>query len=358
MCKICVELDQVKSDAFAEKLIEVYNQGALSLMISIGHRSGLFDAMHNLSYNTSKEIAERSGLNERYVREWLHAMAAGSVIEVTEDGKKFHLTPEHAAYLTREAGADNLGVFAQYIPLLGGIEDRILECFEQGGGVDYNEYGRFHEVMAEDSGQSVLNTLIDLTLPLVPGIEEKLSSGIKVLDVGCGSGRALNLMARTYPNSEFFGYDLCTEPIETARAEARKLGLTNVTFEQKDLTEFIPEEKFDFITAFDAIHDQARPDVVLDSIQKSLKKGGHFLMQDIDSRTNVSQNLDHPLGTLLYTISCLHCMTVSLAQGGMGLGAMWGTDKALEMLNDAGFRDIDIQRLDHDIQNCYYIIKK
>jgi len=358
MCKVCVELDQVKSDAFAEKLVEVYNQGALSLMISIGHRTRLFDVMNKLSRSTSRDIADRSGLNERYVREWLYAMAAGSVIDVTEDGKKFHLSPEHAAFLTREAGADNLGVFAQYIPLLGAVEDRILECFENGGGVAYEEYGRFHEVMAEDSGQSVLNTLIDLTLPLVPGIEEKLRSGIKVLDVGCGSGRALNLMAKTFHDSQFYGYDLCAEPIAVAKVEARKLGLTNVTFEQKDLTEYIPEVKFDFITAFDAIHDQARPDIVLDSIQRSLKKGGHFLMQDIDGRTNVSKNLDHPLGTLLYTISCLHCMTVSLAQGGMGLGAMWGTDKALEMLNDAGFRNIDIQRLDHDIQNCYYVIKK
>lgn len=358
MCKVCVELDQVKSDAFAEKLVGVYNQGALSLMISIGHRAGLFDVMNKLNHSTSQEIAEKSGLNERYVREWLHAMAAGSVVDVSKDGKKFHLSPEHAAYLTREAGADNLGVFAQYIPLLGAVEDRILECFENGGGVDYQEYGRFHQVMAEDSGQSVLSTLIDKTLPLVPGIVEKLQSGIKVLDVGCGSGRALNLMARAFPNSQFYGYDLCAEPIATATAEARNLNLTNVTFEQKDLTEYIPEEKFDFITAFDAIHDQARPDIVLDSVQRSLKKGGFFLMQDIDGRTNVSENLDHPLGTLLYTISCLHCMTVSLAQGGMGLGAMWGTDKALEMLNEAGFRDIDIQRLDHDIQNCYYIIKK
>jgi 2-polyprenyl-3-methyl-5-hydroxy-6-metoxy-1,4-benzoquinol methylase len=242
--------------------------------------------------------------------------------------------------------------------LLGAVEDRILECFENGGGVAYEEYGRFHEVMAEDSGQSVLNTLLDLTLPLIPGIVKKLKSGIKVLDVGCGSGRALNLMAKTYPNSTFYGYDLCEEPIQTAQAEADKLGLSNVIFEQKDLTNYEPDQHFDLITAFDAIHDQARPDIVLDSIHKSLKKGGYFLMQDIDGNTNVSKNLDHPLGTLLYTISCLHCMTVSLAQGGMGLGAMWGTDKALEMLNDAGFRNIDIQRLDHDIQNCYYIIKK
>jgi 2-polyprenyl-3-methyl-5-hydroxy-6-metoxy-1,4-benzoquinol methylase len=358
MCKICTDLDQVKSSAFAEKLLQVYNQGALSLMISIGHRSGLFDVMCNMSDSTSEEIAREAGLNERYVREWLHAMATGEIIEVTGDGQKFYLSPEHAAFLTRQAGADNLGVFAQYIPLLGAVEDRILECFEQGGGVAYEEYGRFHEVMAEDSGQSVLNTLIELTLPLVPGIIEKLKSGIRVLDVGCGSGRALNLMAKTFPKSKFYGYDFCLEPIETAKKEAEKLGLTNVYFEQKDLTDYVPDQQFDFITAFDAIHDQARPDIVLDSINKSLTKGGSFLMQDIDGRTNVSENLDHPLGTLLYTISCLHCMTVSLAQGGMGLGAMWGTDKALEMLNDAGFRNIDIQRLDHDIQNCYYIIKK
>jgi len=358
MCKLCIELDHVKSEAFSEKLVHSFNQGALSLMISIGHRTGLFDIMKNMPYSTSREIADQAGLNERYVREWLGAMAAGEVVEVTGDGSKFFLSPEHAAFLTRDAGADNLGVFAQYISLLGGVEDRIINCFENGGGVAYEEFGRFHEVMAEDSGQSVLNTLVDQTLPLVPGIVDKLVSGIKVLDMGCGSGRALNLMARNYPNSAFYGFDLCLEPIQTARKEAQSFGLTNVFFEQKDLTTYEPVGEFDLITAFDSIHDQARPDIVLDNIFKSLKDGGSFLMQDIDSNTNISKNIDHPLGTLLYTISTMHCMTVSLAQGGMGLGAMWGTDKAIEMLKEAGFKDIEIKRLEHDIQNCYYILKK
>jgi cyclopropane fatty-acyl-phospholipid synthase-like methyltransferase len=112
--------------------------------------------------------------------------------------------------------------------------------------------------MAENSGQSVLSSLLEHILPLAPGLIESLEKGIDVMDIACGSGRALNLLAKSFRQSRFIGYDLCLETIETVRAEASNLGLTNVTFEQRDLTDFSPNKQFDLITAFDAIHDQAR----------------------------------------------------------------------------------------------------
>lgn len=202
---------------------------------------------------------------------------------------------------------------------------------------------------------------VTAVLPLVPGLTEKLERGIEALDIGCGMGRALILMAKAYPNSRFVGYDLCEEPIEIARAEAARQGLANLRFEVRDLTTFdvdAPEAKFDLITSFDAIHDQARPDRVLAGISRALKADGVYLMQDIAGSSEVHNNLDHPLGALLYTVSTMHCMTVSLAQGGMGLGAMWGREKALEMLKEAGFNRVEIKNLDHDIQNNYYIVSK
>lgn len=357
MCLTC-NLSIQEPEEFAEHLLDIFNKGTLALMISVGHRTGLFDVMKNLPPSTSEEIAGTSGLNERYVREWLGAMTTAGILAIDPEEKRFELPAEHAAFLTRDAGADNIGVFMQYVSVLGEVESRIVECFKNGGGVPYEEYSRFHQVMAEDSGQSVLSSLTESILPMVPGITEKLEHGIDVLDIGCGSGRALNLMARNFPNSRFTGYDLCPEPIETARAEAGKNGLTNVSFEQKDLTDFEPDRQFDFITAFDAIHDQARPDNVLSGISKALKDSGTFLMQDIDASSDVAQNLGHPIGTALYTISCMHCMTVSLAQDGMGLGAMWGVEKARNLLTNAGFSEIKINRLDHDVQNCYFIIQK
>ena len=357
MCVLC-EINQAKSEKFGNRLLEIYNDAALAIMVSIGHRTGLFDTLAALPPASSEEIAGNAGLNERYVREWLHTMVVGRILEADEQGTHYYLPKEHSMFLTRANPADNMAVFAQYIPELAMVEDKIILCFKNGGGVPYEAFHRFHEIMAEDSGQTVLSVLIPTILPLVPDLVEDLEEGIAVLDIGCGSGRALNLMAENFPNSNFTGYDLCLEPIEAANREALSRGLTNVQFEQLDLTSADPEARFDLITAFDAIHDQARPDKVLSFVWHSLKPKGTFLMQDIDASEKVLNNMEHPLGPLLYTISTMHCMTVSLAQGGMGLGTMWGTERAQRMLRTAGFSQITENRLDHDPQNCYFVANK
>jgi ubiquinone/menaquinone biosynthesis C-methylase UbiE len=353
------QIDNAKAEAFAESLIDMFNKGSLSLMISIGHRTGLFDTMSILPPSTSQRIADTAGLNERYVREWLGAMVTGGIVHYDPDSAKYSLPSEHAAFLARDSAPNNMAVFAQYVPLLGSVEDKIIHCFKNGGGVPYGDYGRFHEVMAEDSGQTVVAALFEHILPLVPGLQENLEKGIDVLDVGCGSGKALNLLAERYPNSRFFGYDLSEEAIESARSDASAKSLTNIQFEMKDLTEFdLDGQRFDLITAFDAIHDQARPDNVLAGVARVLRQDGIFLMQDIAGSSHLHKNLDHPIAPLLYTISCLHCMTVSLAQDGAGLGAMWGEEKAREMLKKAGFTKTEVKKLAHDFQNSFYVNSK
>jgi SAM-dependent methyltransferase len=356
-----MSFDDRKSESFSERMVESFNAGALCLMTSIGHRTGLFDVMAGMPPSTSDEIAQRANLDERYVREWLGAMTSGRMIECEPSGGKYSLPPEHAAWLTRDAAPNNMAVFAQYLPLLGQVEDEIIQCFRQGGGVPYEQYPRFHQVMAEESSQTIVAALEEHILPLVPHLLARLKSGIRVLDVGCGSGRAINLLASLFPSSQFVGYDLSPEAIERARRDARQAGLSNVTFEAKDLTDFHRSgepESFDFITTFDAVHDQAKPLNVLKGIGRVLASDGTYLMQDISASSWHHENIDHPIGPFLYAISCMHCMTVSLAQGGDGLGAMWGRQKAEELLKKAGFRSIEIHRLAHDIQNDYYIVRK
>jgi 2-polyprenyl-3-methyl-5-hydroxy-6-metoxy-1,4-benzoquinol methylase len=355
------EFDAGKAEAFAGELLSTLNHGAVCLMTSIGHRTGLFDAMSALPPSTADAIAEKAGLNERYVREWLGAMVTGRVIEVDPPSGKYRLPAEHAAFLTRGAAADNIAVFSQYIAVLGSVEDEIVECFFKGGGVPYEKFPRFHAVMAEDSGQSVLSSLESQILPLVPGLTDRLASGIRVLDVGCGSGRIMNRLAELYPNSHFTGIDLSREAIGNARAEAFQKALRNVEFVVRDLTGFDAGAKpgeYDLITTFDAVHDQARPLDVLKGIHRALKDDGWYLMQDIRGSSHVHNNIDHPIGTFLYAISTMHCMTVSLAQGGEGLGAMWGEEKTREYLQNAGFRHIQTNRLAHDIQNNWYVVRK
>lgn len=352
------QFDQERAEAFADRMVGVLNEGAIALMTSIGHRTGLFDALKELPPSTSAQIARAANLNERYVREWLGAMVVGRIVEHDPAAGTYELPPEHAAFLTRTAAPDNLAAFAQYVPLLGSVEDGIVECFENGGGVPYSAFPRFQEVMAEDSGQTVLPALLDHILPLVEGLTDRLREGIDVLDVGCGSGRAINLLARTFPNSRFSGYDLSEDAVARGRAEAAEHGTTNIRFEAKDASNLEEEGSYDLITTFDAVHDQAKHAEVLRCIYRALKEDGVYLMQDIAGSSHHHNNLDHPIGPFLYTISTMHCMTVSLAQDGAGLGAMWGEEKAREMLREAGFTKVRVEQLPHDFQNSYYIATK
>ena len=353
--------DSAKAEAFAGRVLRALNDGALCLMASVGHRTGLFDAMRDQPAMTSGEIAARAGLNERYVREWLGAMVTAGVVDVDPEARRFCLPPEHAAFLTRAAAADNLAVFTQYVSLLGGVEDDIVDCFKKGGGVPYERFPRFHAVMAEDSGQSVLSSLESHVLPLVPGLVDRLTRGIRTLDAGCGRGRIVMRLAELFPSSRFVGMDLSEEAIEVARREASTKGLGNVEFVAIDLGDFdatAERESFHFITTFDAVHDQARPLNVLKGIHRALTPDGLYLMQDIKGSSHVSENVTHPIGTFLYTVSCMHCMTVSLAQGGEGLGAMWGEEKTREYLERAGFRSVEKHELAHDLQNNWYVVRK
>jgi ubiquinone/menaquinone biosynthesis C-methylase UbiE len=330
-------------------------------MTSIGHRTGLFDVMSGLPPSTADEIAKKAKLNERYVREWLGAMVTADVVQVNPTSTRYVLPAEHAAFLTRAAAADNMAVFAQYIAVLGGVEDEIVKCFKNGGGVPYEKFPRFHAVMAEDSGQSALSSLESHILPLVPGLADQLGKGTSVLDVGCGSGRIMNKLAELYPKSRFTGMDLSLEAIRVARDEASQKGLRNVEFIICDMSNFdetTEPEAFDLITTFDAIHDQAKPLNVLKGIYRALEADGVYLMQDIRGSSHIHNNIGHPIGTFLYTVSTMHCMTVSLAQGGEGLGAMWGEEKTREYLQKAGFRSIETNQLAHDIQNNWYVVRK
>jgi 2-polyprenyl-3-methyl-5-hydroxy-6-metoxy-1,4-benzoquinol methylase len=168
----------------------------------------------------------------------------------------------------------------------------------------------------------------------------------------------MNHLAAAYPKSRFTGYDISAEGIEAARAEARERGLANVRFAVRDAARLGHIADFDCVTAFDAIHDQARPDQVLRGIAESLRPDGVFLLQDIGGTSHVDADRANPLAAFLYTISCLHCMTVSLASGGMGLGAMWGSELAQRMLAEAGFGRVEVRQLPHDAMNLYFVARK
>lgn len=351
-------LDQAKAEAFAGQVLGILNGAAIAQMMSLGHHTGLYDAMAGLSPSTSEQIAEAAGLNERYVREWLGTMVTGRIVEYEPAGRTYRLPPEHAGMLTRAAGPGNMAAFAQFFPQFGKVEDELLTAFRSGGGVPYSSYPKFQEQMRELSAMIYDATLLDVTLKLAPGLTERLEAGIDAADIACGSGHAINVMARAFPNSRFTGYDFSEGGLAAARTEAKDWGLTNATFIAQDVATLNVEDEYDLITIFDAIHDQARPRTVLKNMARALRPGGTLLAVDVAASSNLEENLEHPFAPAFYAISTAHCMTVSLAYDGEGLGTMWGEQKARELLAEAGFTLQDVKKVEGDIINAYYICTK
>ena len=347
-----------QTQQFAERIVGAVDSASLAILLSIGHQTGLFDAMAGLAPASSAEIADAAGLNERYVREWLGGMVAGEVVDYDPADSTYVLPPDRAAVLTRAAGPDNLACVAQFIAMLGEVEQKIIGCFHNGGGLPYSDYPRFHTLMAEQSGQRFDAELVDIVLPLVEGLPERLQAGADVADIGCGSGHAVNVLAQAFPASTFTGIDFSDEGLAAGRGEAQRLGLTNATFVARDVAALEVTDAYDVITAFDAIHDQAQPARVLEAIYRALRPGGVLLMVDIKASSNLEDNRGAPLATYKYTVSTMHCMSVSLALGGAGLGTVWGRQLAESMLADAGFGDVTVIERESDPINNYYVARK
>lgn len=323
-------------------------------MIDLGHRLDLFTTAA-AGPATSGELAERAGLEERYVREWLGALATAGILTYDPADRRYSLPPEHAAALTGPTSS-NQAPRAAMATLLGRNLDGIEKAFRHGGGVPYAAFAPdFTGVMDALHRRPTDELLVDHWLPVAPGLVERLRAGARVADVGCGTGHAVNVLAAAFPSSRFTGYDLSADALVRAREEAAGLGLTNADFVVADLADLALREEFDVVFAFDAIHDQADPAGVLRTVHDALAPGGTFVMLDIAAATDVADNLDNPYAPWIYSISTLHCMTVSLAEGGAGLGSAWGEELARDMLAEAGFTDTEVVVAPGDESSLIYV---
>ena len=348
--------DEARAEEFGNQLVGTYMGAAKTLIVDLGHRSGLWESLAQ-GPATSVELAERSGLNERYVREWLGGATVSGYLDYDVSTKRHTLPAEHAASLTGETGA-NLSSLSPMITFLGGHVSGVLEAFRNGGGVPYSEYRpEFTEVMDEFFRRDYNSSLFDGYIGVVPGLVERLEGGISVCDVGCGTGHNMNLMAQAYPKSTFKGYDIAGDAIASATLEADVMGLTNVTFEVQDVTNLPSDVSFDLITAFDSIHDQVNPQGALNEASSHLSLNGAFMMIDIKASSNLEDNIEHPVAPFFYTVSTLHCMTVSLAEGGAGLGTVWGEQLAVKMLHDAGLPNVRVLDSSNPFNSIYVCTK-
>jgi SAM-dependent methyltransferase len=348
--------DKDKAKAFTQLMVRHLEGSAITVMMEIGGRVGLFETMARMGSGTSGEIATRAGLSERYVREWLAAMVCGGIVEHDAAASTYRLPPEHAAVLTGTS-TKNLVPVTEMISLMTRVIPEVTDAFRTGAGVPYSAYQpHFTGVMDRRSRPRYEELLLGKYLALPEGLLPRLEAGIRVADIGCGTGFCIGLMAARFPKSTFVGYDLSEPAIAQARAETGARSITNASFVVADVARFETPIPFDLITAFDAIHDQAEPAGVLRRIRSALAPGGIFLMVDVCASSRLEDNVGVPLAPYLYTVSAMHCMSVSLAGGGPGLGAAWGHQVATRMLEEAGFTDIKLfERVDP--MNSLYVAR-
>jgi SAM-dependent methyltransferase len=348
------EFDQARADAFVGKVLGDTVGLATTAMASIGDRLGLFKDLAASGASTSAELASRTGTQERYVREWLGAMANAGYLEYDPPSGRYVLPPEHIPVLAREAGPVFFGgVHEEFVGLLGSFE-KLLGHIRAGGGLTLEEYpSSMYEGIDRFTAGWFENLLVPVWLPLVPHVLSKLDNGARVADVGCGRGRALIRLAQAFPESRFVGYEIYAPNVDVAIENVRAAGLSDrITIRHADASEGLGSS-YDLITTFDVVHDAVNPRGMLRAIHDALQPDGSYLCLEINCSDKPEQN-QGPIGALLQSCSVLLCLTLSLSANGEGLGTLGLHEPKLrELAAEAGFSSVRRIPMDNPFNSLY-----
>lgn len=349
-------MDRDIAKAQMGRLFEMTSHAATMAVLGVADRTGLLRAMQGAGPLAIEALAERTGQQPRYLEEITASLIAAGLLAYDPAAGTVELSDEVAACLADESSPYFMGGWTQILQGLYRAVPGVAKACEEGGGVSYDSFGEFmvHGISRANSpGMRIL--LTRRWLAAVPGLAERLDAGISVADVGCGAGTAVLTLAEAYPRSTVVGFDVDARSIEAATAAAERAGLQNARFERVGGEAIPVSPGFDLITAFDVVHDLVDPKAVLARIRAALRPEGLFFMVEPDVAPEIEQNIN-PSGALLYAMSTLHCMTVSLAHGGEGLGAAWGPAKAEQYCREAGFTSFD--RLDvPNPMNAFYAVR-
>ncbi|HYH07044.1 MAG TPA: class I SAM-dependent methyltransferase [Thermoanaerobaculia bacterium] len=340
---------------YAYRIARTLNSGFTAMMISVGHRTGLFDVLAALPPSTSAQIATAASLSERYVREWLAAMTTAHIIDYDARTGTYFLPIEYAAVLARMAGANNLAPSAQMLSLLAANEDLVVAGFRSGGGVVPQAYERLRATMAAEKRELIDESYVDALLELMPDMRARLEAGTTVLDAGCGDGALTLTFARMFPRSAFRGIDSSREAIRSAWERLEESGLCNVEFTTGDVANVDDRRAFGLVLAMESLREQAFPRTALRNLAAALKRDGVLLMQEVASSSHLAKNAEHAFAPMLYAISTMHTVPVAMAEEGDALGLMWGRERAVQMLTEAGFRQVRFEKLAADPLSFYAV---
>jgi 2-polyprenyl-3-methyl-5-hydroxy-6-metoxy-1,4-benzoquinol methylase len=359
MASTSEKIDIERTKKTAEHVFEVLGGALVSGMIYLGDRMGLYQALNGAGAITSEGLARKTGLHERWIREWLYGQAAASLIDYKGEGR-FELSPESALVLANENSPFFLAGGFCALPQQMAVLSLLPESFKSGMGLTYDQLGPEVNRGVERLLAPWFRTqLVPIALPKLDGVVAKLQTGAKVADVGCGAGVALIEMAKAYPRSDFHGYDIAKIPLARASENAKQAGIENIIFHDASVDPLLGDASHDFITTFDCLHDMTRPDLVMHAIRKAIKHDGTWLIADVHGQPTFEQNLkENPLAPVMYGFSVLCCMSSALSEpGGLGLGTLGFPEPvARKMTAEAGFTRFTTRDFENPI-NAYYEVR-
>lgn len=347
-------IDEQRVEEFGEQILRDDSRIMLLPLAYIGDQLDLFQDLHEEGPLSVEGLAEVSGCNARYLEEWLSAMASAGWIEYDPDGDTFDLSPEHALFLADEESQHYLAGHFEWGQAMAEMADDIKACFETGDGVAMEDHHpKVPKAIDRGTAPAFKNFLPEVWITeLLPELDEQLREGARVADVGCGSGRSLVEMAHEYPESTFEGFEPNEESAQRARTKAKEHGLDDQITVKTEPASALPEAAYDLVCTFDVIHDLVDPQGVINDLSAALKPGGTYLMQEFNASEDL-EDMQGPLGTLIYSFSTMYCMTVSLAHDGAGIGTCMGERLPREMCETAGFSSFEKLDFDHPFYVVY-----
>ncbi len=356
------EIDPDKLKMFSFGVFTQLSGAVTAGMIHLGDRLGLFTALAKAGEPvTTQVLADAVGLDERWVREWAHNQAAARIITVDTSlsPELFSLSPEATAVLASpDHVAFGMGMFHRFPQTIGALEE-MPESFRTGLGHDYDAHGCEGAIGIEKSFEPWMrHHLLDTVLPELDGVVERLDAGATVIDIGCGAGGAVLMMAERFPNSTFVGYDISERALERAGERLVESGVTNARFVDPRDEPMPADGSCDLVTTFDCIHDMTRPQEMMESIRSAVDEDGTWLLVDIKGRDTFAENVEkNPMAALMYGISVLSCMSSALSEpDGAGLGTLGlPASKAASMAAAAGFTQFRVMPIDHSVNSFYEV---
>jgi 2-polyprenyl-3-methyl-5-hydroxy-6-metoxy-1,4-benzoquinol methylase len=334
-------IDPDKLNAFLHQAVCDMGAALHASVVLMGDKLGLFRAMRDGTPVTSQQLSEKTGVHERYVREWLKANAASKYVDYDPATDTYSLNPEQAFALAEENTALDLPGFHYMLASLMRDQDKLADAFREGRGFGWHEHDKELFVGCERFFRpTYLTHLVSEWIPALTGVEAKLKAGAKVADIGCGHGASTIVMGKAYPKSKFTGFDYHDGSIASARESAKKQGLGDALAFEVSPAARIPGSGYDLVTTFDCLHDMGDPVGAAKHVKKALAPDGTWMIVEPIAGDDTASNLN-PVGRIYYSASTVVCVPASLSQEvGLGLGAQAGQKRLTEVLNEAGFTQV------------------